>query len=286
MSPYRRALADPAFRRAVEEHYGGPHPVLDALRWFEDDAPAGEQALPSPYEGLEARRAALYRPDADQVEAATVAALLAERDEQRAAVSAAVAAADGGARVVRSRPAEGDAGRVPRPARPAWVVLLLAVPAVVAAFVAGSALGPVVGQRAEPLPSIAAAQAPDPVVVKPTGAGAIAVFSRAQRLSDVPIATPDGDLIAQSFRRLALLRGPGVVLYGAQTTEGQICLVAITIDSHITATCSRIADFRRTPSSIDLSVTKDPATDDPKDVRTEVVATWSYDGALTARAVS
>ncbi len=284
MSPYGRALADPAFRRAVEEHYAGRHPVLDALRWFGDDAQAGEEGRPSPYEGLEARRAALYRPDADQAEAATVAALLVERDEERAAVSAAVAAAEAGA--ARPHPAEDGVGRVPRPARPAWVVLLLAVPAVVAAFLAGTALGPVVGQRVEPLPSIAAAQAPDPVVVKPTGAGAVAVFARAQKLSDVPIATPDGDLIAQSFRRLAVLRGPGVVLYGAQTTEGQICLVAITVDAHITATCSRDADFRLTPCSIDLSVTKDPVTDDPMDTRTEVVATWSYDGALRAGAVS
>jgi hypothetical protein len=286
MSPYRRALADPAFRRAVQEHYAGRHPLLDALRWFEGEAPSGEEGPPSPYEGLEGRRAALYRPHADQAEAARVAALLVERDEERAAVSSAVEAAEGGARPVRHRPAEDDAGPAPRRARPSWAVVLLAVPAAIAAFVAGSALGPVVGQRVEPLPSVAAAQQPDPVVVKPTGAGAVAVFARAQELSDVPIATPDGDLIAQSFRRLAVLRGPGVVLYGAQTTEGQICLVAITIDAHITATCSRDADFRLTPSSIDVSVTQDPATDDPKGTRTEIVATWSYDGALRAGAVS
>ena len=286
MTPYRRALADPAFRRAVEEHYAGRHPVLDALRWFEGDAPTGEEGPSSPYEGLEARRTGLYRSDVDEAEAATVAALLVERDAERAAVRSAVEAAEEGARPFRPGSAEDDADPGPHRARPAWPVLLLAVPAVVAAFVAGSALGPVVGQRVEPLPSVAAAQAPDPVVVKPTGAGAVAVFARAQQLSDVPIATPDGDLIAQSFRRLAVLRGPGVVIYGAQTTEGQICLVAITIDAHITATCSRDADFRLTPSSIDVSVTKDPATDDPKGTRTEIVATWSYDGALRAGAVS
>lgn len=286
MNSYGRALADPAFRRAFEEHYAGRHPVLDALRWFEGDAPTGEEGPSSPYEGLEARRAALYRPDADRAEAARVAALLVERDEERAAVRSAVEAAESRVQPFRHRPATDDAGPGTPRARRAWPVLLLAVPAVVGAFVAGAALGPVVGQRVEPLPSIAAAQAPDPVVVKPTGAGAVAVFARAQELSDVPIATPNGDLIAQSFRRLAVLSGPGVVLYGAQTTEGQICLVAITVDAHITATCSRNADFRLTPFSIDLSVTKDPATDDPKDTRTEIAATWSYDGGLRAGAVS
>ncbi|HET6826005.1 MAG TPA: hypothetical protein VFH64_08785 [Amnibacterium sp.] len=282
MTPYRRALADPVFRRAVEEHYAGRHPVLDALRWFEGDA--GEEGPPSPYEGLEARRAALYRPDADEAEAARVAALLVERDEERAAVLSAVEAAEGGAHPVFRRPPED--GRGARRALPAWAVLLLAVPAVIAAFVAGTALGPVVGQRVEPPPSVTAAQAPEPVVVKPTGGGAVAVFARPQQLSDVPTTTPDGDLIAQSFRRLAVLRGPGVVLYGAQTTEGQICLVAITIDTHITATCSRDADFRLTPCSIDMSVTKDPESDDPRDTRTEIAATWSYNGALRASAVS
>lgn len=285
MNPYRRALADPAFRRAVEEHYAGRHAVLDALRWFEGDAPE-EEGTPSPYEGLDARRAALYRPHADEEEAATVAALLVERDEERAAIRSAVEAAGDGARLVLPRSPHGAVRPAARRPHSPWPVLLLAVPAVVAAFVAGSALGPIVGQRVESLPSMAAAQTPNPVVVRPTGGGALAVFTRPQALSDVPTTTPDGDLIAQSFRRLAVLRGPGVVLYGAQTTEGQVCLVAITIDTHITATCSRDADFRLTPCSIDMSVTKDPESDDPKDTRTEIAATWSYDGALRATAVS
>lgn len=284
MNPYRRALADGAFRRAVEAHYRGRHPVLDALRWFEDDEEQDAAGIPSPYAGLDARRAGLYRPGAGQEEGDRVAELLAERDEERAAVRSALDAAD-----VRSLRTPAEAAD---PATPAhrrwrtWSVLLLTVPAVVAAFVVGSALGPAIGQRVEPLPSIAAAQVPDPVVLKPTGGGALAVFARAQQRSDVPIATPDGDLVATSFRRLVVLAGPGVVLYAARTTEGQVCLVAITIDAHITASCAQDADFRTTPASLDISVTKDPATDDPKDVRTEIAATWSSDGSLRAGAVS
>jgi hypothetical protein len=283
VSAYLRALADAAFRRAVEKGYGGRHPVLDALRWFEDDGPTEQDRAPSPYEGLDARRAALYRPDADRAEAASVAALLAERDEERVAVRAAVEAAE--QRATPSRTVAAAGRRRPSAGR-AWPILLLAVPAVVCAFAAGSALGPAIGQRAQPLPTIAAAQAPDPVVLKPTGGGALAVFARAQVRSDVPIATPDGDLVATSFRRLAVLQGTGVVLYAARTTEGQVCLVAITVDAHITASCAQDADFEGTPSSLDISVTKDPPTDDPKDVRTEVAATWSYDGSLRAGPVS
>jgi hypothetical protein len=286
VTPYRRALADPAFRQAVEEHYAGRLPVLDALRWFEGDELPRDDRAASPYEGLDARRAALYRADADRTEAARVAALLVERDEERAAIRSAVEAAEGRRGPGRPSPARDDAGKALRRARRAWPVLLLAVPAAVAAFLAGSALGPAVGQRIEPLPSIAAAQVPDPVVLKATGAGALAVFARDQVRSDVPIATPTGDLVAPSFRRLAVLQGTGVVLYAARTTQGQVCLVAITVDAHITATCSLDTDFRLTPCSIDVSVTKDPTTDDPKDTRTEIAATWSYDGALRAGAVS
>jgi hypothetical protein len=283
MSPYRRALRDDDFRRAVEQHYRGRHPVLDALRWFEDDGPAGEALASSPYAGLDARRASLYRPDADRAEAAEVAALLAERDEESAAVRTAVDAAEARTSPVRERaPQDEDGGR----RRPAWPILLLAVPAVVAAFAAGSALGPAIGERADPAPSIAAAEAPETVVLTPTVGGALAVFTRAQQRSDVPIATPDGDLVATSFRRLVVLKGTGVVLYGARTTEAQVCLVAITVDAHITATCSQDADFRLTPFSLDTSVTRDPASDDPRDARTEVMATWSYDGSLRAGAVS
>ncbi|MGN6743435.1 MAG: hypothetical protein ACTHJL_09095 [Amnibacterium sp.] len=281
MSPYRRAVADPAFRRAVEQHYRGRHPVLDALRWFEcDDADAGEGA-PSPYAGLDGRRAALYRPGGDPAEAALVASLLAERDDERSAVRTAVEHADAALRERPMRRAEAAATR-----RRAWPVLLLAVPVAVAAFLGGSALAPAIGQRVEPLPSVAAAQTPTSVELAASPGGADAVFARDQQRSDVPIATPDGDLVAETFRRLAVLEGTGVVLYGARTTEGQVCLVAITIDAHITASCARDVDFRRTPASIDISVTKDPATDDPADTRTEVTATWWHDGTLRAGAVS
>ena len=282
MNPYGRALADEPYRRAVEAHYRGRHPVLDALRWFADDGdPLGADGAPSPYAGLDARRAALFRPGADPAEGERVAALLAERDEERAAIHSALEAADVRGLALRADPATSARRRMR-----AWPVLLLALPAVVAAFVAGAALGPAIGQRVEPLPSIAAAQVPDPVVLKPTGGGALAVFARAQHRSDVPIITPDGDLVGTSFRRLVVLAGPGVVLYAARTTEGQVCLVAITIDAHITASCAGDADFKTTPASLDISVTKDPATDDPKDVRTEIAATWSYDGSLRAGAVS
>jgi hypothetical protein len=286
MTPYRRALADAAFRRAVEGHYRGRHPVLDVLSWFEGDGGGGDDGAPSPYEGLEARRAALYRADADRAEVQAVARLLAERDEERTAVRSAVAAAEQRAAPVRPRDTGEQAADAVRTKPRAWPVLLLVVPAVVAAFAAGSALGPVIGQRAVPVPTIAAAQVPDPVVLRPTGGGALAVFDRFQVRADVPTATPEGDLVEPSFRRLIALTGTGVVLYGARTTEGQVCLVAITVDAHISATCSRDAEFRVTPFSIDVSVTKDPTTDDPRDTRTEIAATWSYDGSLRAGAVS
>jgi len=275
MSPYRRALRDPAFLAAVTERWSGSLPALDALRGLDDDEEG------SPYTGLDARRAVLYRPDADPAEGAEVARLLRERDELRALVAAVLR--DPGPRVT---PLPVDpAAPAPR-SRRAWPVLLLAVPVAVAAFAGGLLLGPALGSRAQALPSIAPAQLPEPVVVRPAGADALAVFTRAPHATDHPDVAPQGDLAATSFRRLASLPGAGLDLYAARTGGDQVCLVAVTVDAHLTASCTDPEDFRGTPLALDLSVTKDPATDDPKDTRTEIEATWSFDGTVRAGAVS
>ena len=276
MTPYRRALRDPAFLSAVAERWTGSRPPLDALRGLDDSDEEG-----SPYAGLDARRAALYRPGADPAEGAEVARLIRERDELRGVVAAVLQ--DAGA---RAAPIPADpAATVPR-SRRAWPVLLLAVPAAAAAFAGGLLLGPALGSRAEVLPIIAPAQLPEPVVVRPAGADALAIFTRARHFTDRPIVTPEGDLVATTFRRLVTLQGAGVDLYAARTDGDQVCLVAVTVDAHLTASCADPEDFRGTPLTIDLSVTKDPSTDDPKDTRTEVEATWSFDGTVRAGAVT
>jgi len=274
MSPYRWALHDPAFLRAVEARWSGGLPALDALRALDDEDG-------SPYAGLDARRAALYRPGADPAEGAEVARLIRERDALRDAVAAALQ--DPGALVPSV--GGGAAASVPR-SRRTWPVLLLAVPVAAAAFAGGLLLGPALGSRAAVLPTIAPAELPEPVLVRPAGADALAVFTRAPHATDHPIVAPGGDLLATSFRRLAALPGVGVDLYAARTKESEVCLVAVTVDAHLTASCADPQGFRRTPCSIDLSVTKDPETDDPKGTRTEIEATWSFDGTLRAGAVS
>ncbi|HEY8317368.1 MAG TPA: hypothetical protein VIG76_00900 [Amnibacterium sp.] len=275
MNPYRRALDDPAFLSAVDERWTGRVPTLEALRGLDDEEEG------SPYAGLDARRAALYRPGADPAEVAEVARLIRERDELRAVVAAVLEDAGAGAAPV----AIGPRASV-RPPRRAWPVLLLAVPAAAAAFAGGLLLGPALGSRAEVLPTVAPAQLPAPVVVRPAGADALAIFTRTRHITDRPIVAPEGDLVATSFRRLVTLQGAGVDLYAARTGGDQVCLVAVTVDAHLTAACADPEDFRAMPLTIDLSVTKDPSTDDPKDTRTEVEATWSSDGTVRAGAVS
>src|SRR5206468_5108920 len=93
MSPYRRALRDPAFLGAVAERWSGSRPPLDALRGLDDDEEG------SPYAGLDTRRAALYRPGVDPAEGAEVGRLIRERDELRAVVAAVLQ--DQGARAAR-----------------------------------------------------------------------------------------------------------------------------------------------------------------------------------------
>jgi len=274
MSPYRRALHDPAFLGAVETRWSGGLPALDALRALDDEEG-------SPYAGLDARRAGLYRPGADPAEGAEVARLIRERDALRDAVAAALQDPRAGTPAV----VVGAAASVQRTRR-AWPVLLLAVPAAAAAFAGGLLLGPALGSRAEVLPAIAPAQLPEPVVVRPAGADALAIFTRTRHITDRPIVAPEGDLVATSFRRLVTLQGAGVDLYAARTGGDQVCLVAVTVDAHLTASCANPEDFRGMPLTIDLSVTKDPSTDDPKDTRTEVEATWSFDGTVRAGAVS
>jgi len=187
-----------------------------------------------------------------------------------------------------------DAAPVPAatPSRPArrrasWAVLVLALPAAAVAFLAGLLIGPRIGPDPGPAPTVGAAELPVPVVTKASPDGALGLLARTQRAADRPSAVPaQSGLVAASFRRLAALPGPGVVLYGARTTGKQVCLVAVAIDEHLTATCASAADFRGTPFSLDLSVAKDPASDDPKDTRTEIAATWSWDGSLRAGAVA
>ena len=265
MSPYRRALDDPAFLSAVDERWTGGVPTLEALRSLDDDDDAR-----SPYAGLDARRAALYQPRADPAEVAEVARLIRERDELRAVVAAVLEDARAGAAPV----AVGPPASV-RPARRAWPVLLLAVPAAAAAFAGGLLLGPALGSRADVLPTIAPAQLPEPVVVRPAGADALAIFTRTRHITDRPIAAPEGDLVATSFRRLVTLQGAGVDLYAARTGGGPGVSRRGDRRRPPHRSLRGPGDFRGSPLTIDLSVTKDPSTDDPKGARTEVEATWS-----------
>ena len=184
----------------------GPHrPPLDALRGLDDDDDDGG----SPYAGLAARRAALLRPGADPAEGAEVARLIRERDELRAKVAAVLQ--DQGARAASipvdpaADPSHARGGRgrcsarVPRPQ----------------AFAGGLLLGPALGSRAEVLPTIALAQLPEPVVARPKGGRACDLHEYAH-ITDRPIVTPEGDLVATSFRRLVTLQGAGVNLYAAR----------------------------------------------------------------------
>lgn len=287
MTPYERAVADPAFLAAIAARYAGPGEVLDALHWLDDPEAPGVSGEPSPFAGIEQRRARLYQPGADPAEAADLARLIAVRD---ATVSAVNAALDG--MEAAGSPGARDPDPTERPARVrgprrAWPILA-ATPLVAAiAFLCGAAVGPSLGARPQPAPTVGPAQVPEPVVIQPGGEqNALGIFGRPQAPDDKPAVRPEGDLAGGTFRRLAFLAGPGVELYAARTSDAQVCLVAVTANAHLTASCASTADFQTAPCSIDVSVTKDPETDDPKDTRTEVAASWSFDGTLRAGAVS
>lgn len=285
MSPVERALADPVFLAAVEEHYEGPGDALDALRLLHDPDAPDPSGRPFPFAGLEERRALLYRPGADPAAAADLARLIELRETMRSAARAAVAAVPA-ALADRMAAAPERPSRLRGPRR-VWPILA-ATPLVAAiAFLCGAAVGPSIGARPQPAATVGPAQLPEPVVVHPEGAqDALGIFGRRQAADDAPAVRPDGNLLGSTFRRLVSLPGPGVDLYAARTSDAQVCLVAVTIDAHLTASCASTADFRASPCSLDVSVTRDPVTDDATDTRTEIAASWSFDGTLRAGAVS
>src|SRR5215212_1191572 len=93
-SPYERALTEPRFLRAVRAAYAGPDDLLDALWWLEHPLEPGPSGARPPAEEAAAARRALYGRSVPP-EALEQYRRAADREaETRAAVVAALAAAD------------------------------------------------------------------------------------------------------------------------------------------------------------------------------------------------
>lgn len=281
-SPYERALRDQAFLDRFAAAYRGVAEPIDALWWDEhpgEPAPGGAAA---PKARLAELRRAVYTPGSTTADRERYERLRAEVDRDREAVREALAAVDApAARVESAAPAAtgppapvGTPGR--RSARPA----LIAVLAASVAFVGGVLVAPALGGRAarQPGPAPTPEDTP-PYISGGSGSGsALGIFGEPQRNVDRPAMAADARLLPSTFRRLQAVPMRGVDIYGAEDASGDVCLVAVAVSGRVSASCSPIPVWRRTP--IRLTFRADAYTVDGRRItdQVELAAAWAFLG--------
>jgi hypothetical protein len=75
------------------------------------------------------------------------------------------------------------------------------------------------------------------------GVAPLSLLDTAQTQADVPAVALDGDITADSVHLLASVQSHGVSVYGARTTAGLVCLVAVTTGLETAQSCVSRADF-------------------------------------------
>jgi hypothetical protein len=284
VSPYQRARQDAAFLARFTQAYRGSDDPLDALWWQEhpeDVAPSGAPSVSAAAAGL---RRAVYAPRSDPSASARYQRLQDRLERERAAVQEALAVA---AEPVSVPPpmeqaavaAPGSLRPSPRRAR----LLLTASVAAAAAFPAGVLLAPALGGGGAPEPTApptSSARAPSISGASGTG-GALGIFGGAQREADRPAIGIGAHLLPQTFRRLRAEPTLGVDIYAAEDSDGDVCLVALTVEARLAAACAPIAAFRRAPLRLALRADRYRYETTKAGGQVELVATWGFPGRFT-----
>lgn len=287
---YDRARGDSAFLERFTLAYRGGDDPLDALWWHEHPesrAPSG--APPRAAELAELRRA-VYAPGADRALAARYRRLQARLEQERAAVRDALAAAEqpeGRSRATEAAPAasiEPTAGSRSVPRTRAGVVVALAA---TAAFAAGVLVAPALGRGAAPAPSAAPTPSPTasaPLLSSASGSGsALAIFGEPQRDVDRPAVGTDARLLPQTFHRLQAMPTLGIDVYAAEDTYGDVCLVALSVEAHLTASCTPNAASRAAPLRLTVRADRYRDVFTKTGEQVDLTVTWGFFNRFTTQ---
>ncbi|MBW4042159.1 MAG: hypothetical protein HIU86_08530 [Acidobacteria bacterium] len=254
-SDWERVGADASLLAALRRSYAGSGDPLDQLWWAEHPGERTPAGVPDPADTVEAARRSLFRRDAADTTAEDVeraaAAVSADRDAARAAL------------LLADEQEKPTAARAAAPVRRARGVL---VGAVVVALLVGGAAGFLAGR----FPS--AAEPP-----------ALAVFHRTQHADDeLPsTATAPTGVLPASTRFLANSTTTGTVVYAAERSDGQVCMLAVVLASDVIASCASVAGFADSGLSLTFTATADAVSDTGIVLFQELHPRWSPTGRVT-----
>jgi hypothetical protein len=291
ITPFERAERDPAFLERFARAYRGGADPLDALWWLDHPAEPGPSGAPPAAGRMTELRRAVYAPGADPAAAERYRELRSSLEGERAAVRAALAEAEG--RDEHEPQASADAPtataleRPPRPSRPLLAVAVGV--SAVAAFAAGLLSAPAIGGGGAPPPSSTATprSTPTPADTAPfvsgaSGSGsALGIFGEPQRDADRPAVGLGARLLPQTFHRLQAVPTFGVDVYAAEDSEGDVCLVALSVEAHLTASCTPIAAFRAAPLRLAFRADRYRDVWTKTGEQVELVATWGFFSRFT-----
>ena len=260
---WERLVGDPALLADARRRYRGTGDLLDQLWWAEHPGEPTPAGRPDPSSTTESLRRDLYRPGGAERASGTIAERLAATQVDRELGAEAFAAAEADA---ASRPGE------PRPGHAAArrsVPLLAAVVGAAAGVLLGIGVGVGVGDPARRPSADVTAQA-------------YGELSRTQR----PIDLVDRALIPSfvrpsSVRLLRSYSSVGTQVYGARTTGGRVCLIAVVLASDPAASCTTRAAFAAAGLSLVVRARADPEDDSGHSPADELELLWQDDGTVS-----
>jgi hypothetical protein len=309
MTPAERAGADPEFAAAVRSAYSGALDVGDALVWLESPLRPGPTGAPSPAVRVAALRAAVYAQDAASDAVQRYEAASAGWDAELRAIRSAVdaqpaepatespgpaddspreAPAVGSPIVAESGTARFEAAAVAVDVEPRrstlrrfWPGFVAAATAVLVVFGAGmwigASAGGSAGAHASPKPSATSEGEAAGNSILLTD-GPLSMFVRGQTAADRPTTPVGNQLVLSSFRLVETLSDLGARAYAATNRDGNVCLVVITAETRVSASCTTVFAFSKSGITLDMTISRDPTDDSGKNTEVETLFTWKPAG--------